>query len=70
VLEFRYLIGRPNGIEARSEVHELGLFSSDTIRQAMSHAGLEVELDPEGLMGRGVYIGTRRGALSEQRSIV
>jgi hypothetical protein len=68
VLDFEYLIGKPEGIQRRSEVHELGLFSAESMRSAMSAAGLEVEVDSEGLMRRGAYIGTRSGGLSEQRS--
>jgi hypothetical protein len=62
-LEFEYLLGTEDGIERRSEVHELGLFGAETMRDAMERAGLTVEHDAEGLMGRGLYIGTRaRGA--------
>jgi SAM-dependent methyltransferase len=68
VLDFQYLIGTEQGIERRSEVHELGLFHADTMRSAMVAAGLHVEYDAEGLMGRGVYIGTRQEGLSGQRS--
>jgi SAM-dependent methyltransferase len=68
VLDFEYLIGTGGGIERRSEVHELGLFSEEAMRSAMAAAGLEVELDREGLMGRGAYIGTKRAGLSGQRS--
>ena len=60
VLEFEYLIGTPAGIQRRSEVHEMGLFSAESLRSAMSAAGLEVEHDADGLMGRGSWIGTRR----------
>jgi SAM-dependent methyltransferase len=59
VLDMEYLIGTPEGIERRSEVHELGLFSADVMRNAFAAAGLSVEYDPEGLMGRGIYIGAR-----------
>ena len=67
VLDFEYLIGLPSGIERRSEVHELGLFTPEQMTRAMTDAGLAVEHDAEGLMGRGAYIGTKRAVRSGQR---
>ena len=58
-LEFEYLVATPAGIEHFSELHEAGMFTDDDYRGALEAAGLAVELDPEGLMGRGLYIGTR-----------
>jgi hypothetical protein len=48
--------------EARqfSEVHELGLFTTEEMMQAFREAGLGVEYDPAGLTGRGLFIA--RGA--------
>lgn len=57
-LEFEYLIGTAAGIERRSEVHELGLFTQDQMETAFSAAGLSVAREPEVLGTRGVYIGT------------
>jgi len=59
VLEFEYLVASPDRIEHFTERHEAGMFTDDDYRGAFEAAGLEVELDPEGLMGRGLYIGTR-----------
>ncbi len=56
-LEFHYLVGRTTGVEYFTEQHELGVFSHDDYVSAFEDAGLEVEHDPEGLMGRGLYIG-------------
>lgn len=56
-LEFHYLVGRTTGVEYFTEQHELGMFSHDDYVSAFEDAGLEVEHDPEGLMGRGLYIG-------------
>lgn len=61
-LEFEYLIGTASGIEHRSEVHELGLFTQEQMEQAFSEAGLIVERRPGALRARGVYIGTLPGA--------
>ena len=47
----------PTGIEAFSERHEAALFTDEEYRQAFVAAGLSVEHDSEGLIGRGLYIG-------------
>ena len=60
-LEFEYLVGREARVERFSESHETWLHTDDEYRAAFLEAGLEVEHDPEGPMGRGLYIGLRRG---------
>jgi len=57
ILEFQYLVGTPEGIEHFVEIHELGLFSPDEYRGALTAAGLTVSEDFPGLMNRGLYIG-------------
>lgn len=59
ILEFHYLVARPGSIEHRSETHALGLFTQDEMRAAFESAGLQVEHDPDGLMGRGLWIAHR-----------
>jgi hypothetical protein len=58
MFEFEYLVGTPDGIERFSEPHELGLFTVDQYLEAFRAAGLEAAHDPEGPMGRGLYIAT------------
>ncbi len=53
---FEYLIGRPTGIERASEVHELGLFTTDEMLECFRQAGLEVTHDAKGPSGRGLFI--------------
>lgn len=57
ILDFQYLIGTPNGVEHATERHELGLFAHADYVDAFERAELHVEHDPEGLMGRGLYLG-------------
>jgi SAM-dependent methyltransferase len=57
VMDFEYLVGTREGIEHFSESHVLGLFSHEQYLDAFRSAGLSVEHDPEGFMGRGLYLG-------------
>ena len=59
LIEFQYLIGTPKGIEHSVEIHELGLFTHREYLEAFKAAGLTVIHDPEGLDGRGLYIGQK-----------
>jgi ubiquinone/menaquinone biosynthesis C-methylase UbiE len=61
-IEFQYLIGTAKGIEHSAEIHELGLFTHTEYMDAFKAAGLNVTHDPEGLDGRGLYIGTKQQA--------
>jgi SAM-dependent methyltransferase len=57
--DFHYVVGTPAGVEHFVEHHELGLFTHEEQLAAFRAAGLEVEHDEEGLMGRGLYIGLK-----------
>jgi hypothetical protein len=57
--DMHYLVGTSDGVESFRELHELGLFSEDEMRAAFESAGLAVDHDPEGLIGRGLWIGHR-----------
>jgi ubiquinone/menaquinone biosynthesis C-methylase UbiE len=59
ILDFRYLIGTPEGVDSLTERHELGLFTHDEYVDAFENAGLKVTHDAQGLTGRGLYIGKR-----------
>jgi SAM-dependent methyltransferase len=56
-LEFEYLIGTAAGIEARSELHTLGLFTRSEMEAAFTGAGLSVEWREAQLRRRGAYVG-------------
>jgi SAM-dependent methyltransferase len=57
--DLHYLVGTPVGTQYFAERHELGLFTVDEMRAALVDVSLEVTYDPEGLTGRGLYIGRR-----------
>jgi len=59
IMDMHYLIGTPAGTEHYVERHELGLFTAEEMRHALTTCGLEVTYDPTGLTGRGLYIGQR-----------
>ena len=59
IVDFHYLIGTPDGVESHFEHMELGLFTAEQMMAAFEAAGLVVEHDPEGLIGRGLFIGVR-----------
>jgi SAM-dependent methyltransferase len=58
VLDLEYLVATPDGVERFSERHELGLFTVEQYLEAFRAAALEADHDPEGPMGRGLYIAT------------
>jgi hypothetical protein len=44
-------------VEQWTEPHRLGLWTDAVYRDAFVRAGLDVEHDPTGLIGRGLYLG-------------
>ncbi|MBK8135856.1 MAG: class I SAM-dependent methyltransferase [Chloroflexi bacterium] len=58
-LDFRYLVGTPEGIEYFTEEHRLTCFSHEEYSAAFEAAGLRVSLETPGLDGRGLYIGVK-----------
>ena len=59
LLEFQYLVGTSKGLEHIGEHHEFGLFTHEEYTDSFSRAGLNITHDPEGVDGRGLYIGTK-----------
>ena len=62
LLDFHYLAGTPKRIEHLVEHHEFGLFSHEEYMAAFVKTGLDVLHDPEGVDGRGLYIGIKHPA--------
>ena len=60
ILEFQYLVARTDGISHFTETHRLGLFSKEQHVRAFEAARLSVDYHPGGLMGRGLYVATKR----------
>ena len=56
VLDFDYMIGRPTGIETFKEVHTTTLFTHDEMMVGFAANNLVPAYDPEGFIGRGLYI--------------
>jgi SAM-dependent methyltransferase len=54
--EMHYVVATPDGVEEWVEDHELYLFTHEEMGGAFERAGLSAELDPEGLIGRGLWI--------------
>ena len=55
-LHFDYVITDARGTRRAFEVHELGLFTPDEMRATFEATGLTVDYDPQGLIGRGLYV--------------
>jgi SAM-dependent methyltransferase len=66
-IRFDYLVGRESGIEHLTEVHELGLFTTDEQLSAFEDAGLKATHDPVGVTGRGLFV-ARAGDRETRRS--
>lgn len=60
-IEFHYLVATSDGIEHFTEPHVVALFTGDELETAFRVAGLEPQVEPEGLMGRGLYIAVKPG---------
>ena len=57
--EMHYLVATSAGVEHHVEHHDLYLFTNDEMRAAFEGAGLDVDYDSEGLIGRGLWLCSR-----------
>ena len=58
--EMHYVVATAAGVPHFVQLHELYLFTQDEMRAAFEAAGLAAEHDPEGLIGRGLWVCTPR----------
>lgn len=58
-LEMHYMVGTADSITTFSEVHDLGLFSNELYAKAFQDAGFGLQLDHDGLSGRGLFVGVK-----------
>jgi SAM-dependent methyltransferase len=58
VIALHYLHGNRQGVHYHTEQLELGLFTKEEMAHAFDLAGMHAAYEPEGLIGRGLYIGT------------
>lgn len=58
--DMHFVVATPDGVTHFVERHELGLFTHDEYMTAFAAAELDTTHDPEGLIGRGLYIGVRQ----------
>lgn len=57
--DLHWTIATADGVEYIVEPHALGLYTIDEYAAAMRDAGLVVDHDPVGLIGRGLFVGAR-----------
>jgi SAM-dependent methyltransferase len=62
ILDFHFLVATPEGVRHFTERHDLAMFTHEEYLDAFRGAGLETVHDPDGLMGRGLYIGVKPDA--------
>lgn len=58
VMDLHHMVATPEGVETFVTRHRMGLFMDWEYRDAFAAAGLSVDRDEEGLMGRGLYVAT------------
>lgn len=60
VLSMHHMVGTSGGADHFLEEHRLAMHSDEDFTDAFQKAGLEVEIDPEGLTGRRLCVGKNR----------
>jgi SAM-dependent methyltransferase len=59
VMDMHHLVGTPDEVVHFVETHTLALFTREQYEEAFRAAGLNVEFIEPGLIGRGLFVGTR-----------
>jgi SAM-dependent methyltransferase len=55
-----WTVATDGGVEQWTEPHRMALYTIDEYSNAFSAAGLDVEFEPNGLVGRGMFVGTQK----------
>ena len=55
-LDIHYLVGRPDGVESFTELHEMGLWTRDEHVDALRDVGFDARYESGGPFGRGLYV--------------
>jgi SAM-dependent methyltransferase len=58
--EMHYVVATADGFDEWVEHHELYLFTREEMRDAFENAGFSADYEEEGLIGRGLWVATRR----------
>ena len=59
-MRMAFAVSRPGGdVETYTEEHPTALFTHEEHESALRSAGIEFDYDPEGLLGRGRYVGVK-----------
>jgi ubiquinone/menaquinone biosynthesis C-methylase UbiE len=56
---FHFMVGSSSGVRTFAEEHVMALFTRAEYLEAFAKTGLETVHDPEGIYGRGLYIGVK-----------
>ena len=59
IIDFHYLVGTPDEVQSFVENHTMGLYTDEEYHAAFVAAGLQTTKEPEGPMGRGLWIGVK-----------
>lgn len=59
IVNFHFLVVTQGNVEHFTELHEIGLFTKEEYMDAFEKAGLQTTHDPQGITGRGLYIGVK-----------
>jgi len=59
IFDLHHLVGTPQETFHFVEHHEMGLYTVEEMTGAFETATLDISFDPEGITGRGIYVGVR-----------
>lgn len=69
IMEMHYLVCTPQTTRHFTELHQLGLFSQEQMLDALRKANLVSEYQSEGLTGRGLYLGLKKGENKPEHNV-